>query len=82
MGEIGVEHPESRGEILLCKAQQGGDDAFADIVRAHEPIVFGIALRALRQLILRAETRAPAASASTVDDRSELLARYDGKDQE
>jgi hypothetical protein len=52
MSGIVVEHPESRLEILLRKAQQGNHDAFADIVGAHESMVFSIGPHALRDRVV------------------------------
>lgn len=50
-----VEHPEVRTERLLRGARSGDHQAFGDLVRQHESMVFSIALHALRDASLAEE---------------------------
>lgn len=43
-----IEHPEAKREALLRAARNGSDDAFAELIRLHESMVFSIALHTLR----------------------------------
>lgn len=52
---IVVEHPELRTERLLRQARTGDHEAFGEIVRQHESMVFSIAWHALRDASLAEE---------------------------
>jgi RNA polymerase sigma-70 factor, ECF subfamily len=50
-----IEHPEVRAERLLRSAREGDHEAFGEIVKQHESMVFSIALHALREASLAEE---------------------------